>query len=73
MIRGQVNLGSVAKAVNPFMNQSKNSLWTRAMQDALLLPGNTMLMGIFKQAVLGLCERPHEMEPACCRKTVCGT
>jgi hypothetical protein len=62
-----VNLGSVVKAAKPPMKQSKNSLLTRTMMYKLLLQVVLVLLGMWMQAVLGLCER---IESACCRTTV---
>jgi hypothetical protein len=39
---------------------------------ALLLQVNTMLMRIFGQGDLGLCERARHTDSACCRTTVGG-
>jgi hypothetical protein len=57
MIWGQVNVDHVSKAGKPPMKQSKNVVLTCETIYA-------MLMGIFGQAVLGLCERAYRTESA---------
>jgi hypothetical protein len=50
---GQVNLGNVAKAGNPSMKQSKNSVLTCKIKYAMFKQVMIMLVGLFGQADFG--------------------
>jgi hypothetical protein len=63
---------SVARAPKSPHEVIQISVLTRAMINAVFLKVNIMLRGIFRQAVLGLCERAHHTESACCRTTAGG-
>jgi hypothetical protein len=72
MIWGKVNFENVSKAGKPPMKQSKNSVLTCEIMYAMFKQVMIMLMAIFGQAVLGLCELARQTDSACCRTTVGG-
>jgi hypothetical protein len=57
-----VNLGSMAKTGNTPHEAIPNPVLTRAMIYAMLLQVSIMLMGIFRQAVMGQCTCAHHTE-----------
>jgi hypothetical protein len=68
----EVNLENVSKAGNPPMKQSKNLLLMCEIMHAMFEQVMIMLLGIFGQAVLGLCECARRTDSAFCRTTVDG-
>jgi hypothetical protein len=56
MIWGQVNLENVSKAGKSPMKQFKNSALTFEIMHAMIKQVMIMCMGMFGQAVLGLCK-----------------
>jgi hypothetical protein len=68
-----MNLGSVAKAGNSPIKQSKISEVACETMHTLLLQVNVMLFAMFRQTALGLQGCAHHTESACCRTTVSAT
>jgi hypothetical protein len=54
------------------MKQSKKSVLMCEIVYAMFWQVMIMLMGIFGQPALGLCERARRTDSACCRTTVGG-
>jgi hypothetical protein len=62
---GKVKLENVDKAGIPPMTQSKNSVLTCEILYAVFWQVIIKLMGVFGQAVLGLCKHARHTDGAC--------